>query len=117
MSSLEEWRGVVGWWCGMRIIDGRRNDWREGTGGETAQVDQTPLSMRRLLGETCLQRWKHIAATASISGVAGLNITRKIGKLPPSQDIVLFVSQWSSLVKSSVAMFQCCASPVSFRGQ
>ena len=34
-----------------------RGHWRE-----TAQVD---LSMRKLLGETCLERWKHIAGSIS----------------------------------------------------
>ena len=62
----------------MRSTAGRRNERERETAPGQAQVDKIPARMRQRRGETCLERWKHIAARASISGVAGLNITRNI---------------------------------------
>lgn len=53
---------------GMRSTAGRRNE-GDSTTPPPTQVDWGRRRMRRLRGETCLERWKHIAATASISGV------------------------------------------------
>ena len=88
----------------MRSTAGRQEKWETAAGlAGTAQVETISQRMRSLRGETCLERWKHIAATAIISGVAGLNIPWKL------RNILQHITVLSCVVRQPVwaSVSQC----------
>ena len=95
----------------MRSTAGRQEKWETAAGlAGTAQVETISQRMRSLRGETCLERWKHIAATAIISGVAGLNIPWKL------RNILQHITVLSCVVRQPVwasvsDLFSPCCSP------